>query len=68
MTLTDANGNVIGTISRVIRSSGGVVRNVLVTPANTTGLHRHTLPVNPSTISLSGANATTTVTLSSLRG
>jgi hypothetical protein len=68
MTLTDAHGQVIGTISRVIRASGGEVRNVLVTPASSTGLERHTLPVRPRTISLHGTGATTSLTLSSLRG
>ena len=68
MTLTDANGATIGTISRVIRSKAGVVRNVLVTPASSTGLHRHTLPVRPSTITLSGTTAQTSLTLSALKG
>ena len=68
MTLTDAHGQVVGTISRVIRSSGGEVRNVLVTPASAAGLHRHTLPVRPSSISLSGTTAKTSLTLSSIRG
>jgi hypothetical protein len=68
MTLTDANGLVIGRISRVIRSSDGVVRNVLVTPASSTGLERHTLPVRPSSISLSGTTAKTSLKLSALRG
>lgn len=64
MTLTDADGQVIGTI----RPSGGEVRNVPVTPASATGLHRHTMPANPSSIRLSGATAKTSPKLSSIRG
>jgi hypothetical protein len=68
MTLTDAHGQVIGTVAKVIRSSGGVVRNVLVSPASSAGLRRHTLPVRPSTITLSGGTAQTSLTLSQLHG
>lgn len=68
MTLTDSTGAVIGTISKVNRSSGGVVRTVLVSPDASTGLHRHTVPIRPDTISLTGGVATTTTLASSLKG
>ncbi len=68
MTLTDSTGAAVGTITKVNRSAGGVVRAVLVTPAASTGLHRHTVPIRPDTITLTGGVATTTTLASSLKG
>jgi hypothetical protein len=56
MIVRDTNGATIGTVSRVLRSGDGTVRNVLVRSAD----GRRTVPLAPETLSLSGDVVTTT--------
>ena len=56
MTVVDANGNTVGTVSRINAASGGRVVNVLVKSSTT---HR-TIPLSPTKMSVSGGVATTT--------
>jgi hypothetical protein len=56
MTVRDTNGVTIGTVSRVLRSGDGTVRNVLVRSA--TG--QRIIPLAPGTLSVSGGAVTTT--------
>lgn len=56
MTVVDANGNTVGTVSRINTASGGRVVNVLV--KSSTGAR--TIPLSPSTMTVSGGVATTT--------
>ena len=56
LTVRDASGATLGTISRVIRSSDGTVRNVLVQAQD----RRRTIPLRPDSLSLSGDIVTTT--------
>jgi hypothetical protein len=65
MTVKDTTGATIGTVTKVNRSRDGRVRNVLVSMA---GARRHVVPLAPSTFSVSGGVATTTVLKSSIKG
>jgi hypothetical protein len=56
MTVVDASGNTVGTVSRINTASGGRVVNVLV--KSSTGAR--TIPLSPSTMTVSGGVATTT--------
>jgi hypothetical protein len=56
MIVRDTNGATIGTVSRVLRSGDGTVRNVLVRSADGT----RTIPLSPGTLSVSGGLVTTT--------
>jgi hypothetical protein len=56
MVVRDTNGATIGTVSRVLRSGDGTVRNVLVRSAD----GQRIVPLAPSTLSLSGGVVTTT--------
>ncbi len=56
MTVRDTNGVTIGTVTRVLRSGDGTVRNVLVRASGGTRV----IPLAPSTLSVSGGAVTTT--------
>ena len=56
MIVRDTNGATIDTVRRVNRSGDGTVRNVLVRSAD----GQRTIPLAPSTLSLSGGVVTTT--------
>lgn len=50
-TVTDSSGNVVGTVRKILTSSGGTVRKVLVKSAD----GRRTIPLAASALSVSGA-------------
>jgi hypothetical protein len=56
MTVVDVNGNTVGTVRGINTASGGRVVNVLVKSSTTP----RTIPLSPSTLSVSGDVATTT--------
>ena len=56
MTVVDANGNTVGTVKRINAATGGRVVNVLV--QSSTGAR--TIPLSPTTLSVSGGVVTTT--------
>jgi hypothetical protein len=56
MIVRDTNGATIGTVSRVLRSGDGTVRNVLVRSAD----GQRVVPLAPETLSVSGRIVTTT--------
>jgi hypothetical protein len=56
MSVVDVNGNTVGTVRGINTASGGRVVNVLV--RSSTGAR--TIPLSPSTLSVSGGVATTT--------
>jgi hypothetical protein len=56
MVVRDTNGATIGTVTRVLRSGDGTVRNVLVRADGGTRV----IPLAPSTLSVSGGAVTTT--------
>jgi hypothetical protein len=56
MTVVDVNGNTVGTVKRINTASGGRVVNVLVKSSTSA----RTIPLSPSTLSVSGGVATTT--------
>jgi hypothetical protein len=56
MTVVDVNGNTVGTVRGINTASGGRVVNVLVKSSTTA----RTIPLSPTTLSVSGGVATTT--------
>ncbi|HEU4704377.1 MAG TPA: hypothetical protein VFS45_01515 [Sphingomicrobium sp.] len=50
-TVTDSNGNAVGTVRKILASADGTVRKVLVRSAN----GRRTIPLAASALSLSGS-------------
>jgi len=56
MTVVDTNGNTVGTVARINTASGGRVVNVLVKSSTSA----RTIPLSPTTMSVSGDVATTT--------
>ena len=56
MVVQDVNGNVVGTVKGINTASGGRVVNVLVKSSTSA----RTIPLSPTTLSVSGSVATTT--------
>lgn len=56
MHVVDANGVMIGTVSKILTASDGRVVNVLVTPHEGS----RTIPMSPGSLSVSGGMVTTT--------
>ncbi|MFP5329404.1 MAG: PRC-barrel domain-containing protein [Alphaproteobacteria bacterium] len=56
MHVVDANGTMIGTVSKILTTSDGRVVNVLVTPHE----GNRTIPMSPDSLSVSGGVVTTT--------
>jgi len=56
MHVVDANGTMIGTVSKILTASDGRVVNVLVTPHE----GNRTIPMSPDSLSVSGGVVTTT--------
>lgn len=51
-TVTDSDGNVVGTVRKILTSTGGTVRKVLVRSATS----RRTIPLAASALSVSGSS------------